>query len=125
MNRKTQRLYKQTMRMLYRPITGVWIYTPVVAIYRLGLDQILTPGNNVAINLVQSRTYGILYMVLFVAMLYAVRTDKEWVKKLVLSYGCGLYAMNAFDVLPVLTAATWNFILALIMFFEYSGGNSE
>jgi hypothetical protein len=102
----------------YKPMTAIWIYTPVLALSRLGITNLFAPNTSPAINLIDERLYGVLF-----TLFLAVLCTSNWLhyrnlKISILSIGAGLFAMLAVDVYPVFTSMTWHGICAGILFIE-------
>lgn len=105
-------------RNLYRPVTIVWVITPVVIASRLGLSDFLTPGNSAAINVFDMRAYGIALLIFLIGAILGKKINSGTLTKLSYSIGFSAYATLSYDVFPVLTAAVWYAICAVILIIE-------
>ena len=105
-------------RNLYKPVTIIWVITPVVIISRLGLSDFLTPGNSVAINILDMRAYGIALLIFLIGAILGKKLDSRTLTQLSYSIGFATYATLSYDVFPVLTAAAWYAICAVILIIE-------
>ena len=105
-------------RNLYRPVTIVWIITPVVIASRLGLSDFLDPRNSSAINVLDMRAYGFALLAFLIGAILGKKLNSRTLTQLSYSIGFAAYATLSYDVFPILTAATWYAICAAILIIE-------
>ena len=109
---------KNFWRGYYKPMTVIYVFTPVLIASRLGLSELLAPNSTQAINLFSMRIYGTAFLVFYIALLATRKLKDKRFLIFVLAVGSCLYFTLGYDVWPILTSMTWNFICAFILFVE-------
>ena len=94
----------------------VMAFTLLVALGRAGLTLITSPGSAARIDVVPAWQYGVVFLVLFVALYWTRDARRVTMAGFVVSIlGVGVYAVMAADVWPVFPADAYYGLMALIL----------
>lgn len=97
----------------------VMAFTALVLIGRFGLTLLTSPGSAARINVIPSWQYGIAFLVLFLALILTLDGRRVTVFGFGTSiFGCGIYALQAVDVWPVLPSAAYYALMSVILIAE-------
>lgn len=97
----------------------VMAFTGIVAVGRMGLLSLLSPGSAARINIVSQWEYGVAFLGLFVSLVYTLDRRRVSMDGFVVSVlGCGIYAVQAVDVWPVVTTAGYYALMSIILMAE-------
>lgn len=97
----------------------VLAFTGIVMVGRMGLLSLLSPGSAARINIVSQWEYGFAFLGLFVALFYTLDRRRVSMAGFITSViGCGVYAVQSFDVWPVVTSAGYYALMSLILMAE-------
>ena len=121
----TQRTLGARVWEIAKPPSGrdarrvVMAFTALGMIGRFGLTLLTSPGSAARINVIPSWQYGIAFLVLFLALILTLDGRRVTVFGFATSiFGCGIYALQAFDVWPVLPSAAYYALMSVILMAE-------
>ena len=109
---------KNFWRGYYKPMTVIYVFTPVLIASRLGLSNLLAPNSTPSIDLFETKVYGLAFLVFYIGLILSDIFKAKTLRFIAVSFGSCLYATLGYDVWPILTSMTWNFICAFILFIE-------
>ena len=97
----------------------VMAFTLLVMVGRMGLLSLLSPVSAARINIISQWEYGFAFLGLFMALFYTLDRRRVSMAGFIASViGCGIYAVQAFDVWPVVTSAGYYALMSLILMAE-------
>lgn len=97
----------------------VMAFTLLVTVGRFGLTRFTSPGSAARIDVVPAWQYGVVFLVLFVALYWTRDARRVTMAGFVVSIlGVGVYAVMAADVWPVFPVVGYYALMALILLAE-------
>ena len=94
-------------------------FTLLVTVGRFGLTRFTSPGSAARIDVVPAWQYGVVFLVLFVALYWTRDARRVTMAGFVVSIlGVGVYAVMAADVWPVFPVVGYYALMALILLAE-------
>lgn len=94
-------------------------FTLILVVGRAGLLSLVSPRSAAQINFVPQWQYALAFGMLFLAlMLTRNRRRVSWFGFVTSAMGCGLYAMQAADVWPIIPSSGYYWLMSVTLLAE-------